>query len=350
MGQSTSKGLSKAAEKIGKKALEHHKPPLPSRCPPPAAATSSETTSAPAPPLQPPPTSGANPGNFLRGDGIAKEDVRDLGQEMYWQHIQKRTEQQQQHLGISHEVKSLDTSTNQKQQENNMPTAASMEMPDDLLKFIQDVGPARQTIDRELTTPRLLQKENAEELQKLESSRKPVRQRRKMPLMGQDDRFTTEKNTHFRQGEDDTRTARGVVIKDFGLENLHLYDLLVQRESNVSKSNEDIAKAFSEKITEKAKDQAWTDEEKEQQQRWFQQAMKYIEIPTIRLDSDGNMLGLYSKDVPGPEVKSVSTIPESKVMLVLKDLSQTTGSQDGGGSAAGRLAERRKERKLQSVS
>jgi hypothetical protein len=341
MGQSASKGLTKAAENIGKKAMDQHKPPLPTRGPLPtsaAAASSEEPAASTSPPsFQPPPPSAANPGNFLRGDGIAKEDVRDVGQEMYLQHIQKLSEKQ---TGGVSKATSADS---------EFPS--NKEMPDDLLKFIQDVGPAKQTIDREFTTSRLLEKENSDELQKMESVRKPIRQRRKMPLMGQDERFTTEKNTYFTYGDEEPRSGgKTASMKDLGLENLRLYELLLQKEKNPTQSSEDIAKTFGTKMSEDAKEQQWSNEEKEQLQTLLRHSLDHLEIPTLRMDSDGNMLGLYSKEVPGPEVRSVSSIPETKVMLVLKDLAESKDGATDGGSATTRLAERRKERKSQSVS
>jgi hypothetical protein len=66
------------------------------------------------------------------------------------------------------------------------------------------------------------------------------------------------------------------------------------------------------------------------------------------MDSDGNMLGLYSKDVPGPKVKSVTVIPETKVMLVLKDLALHKDSTTTDGTAVDKLRERRKERKARA--
>ena len=72
-------------------------------------------------------------------------------------------------------------------------------------------------------------------------------------------------------------------------------------------------------------------------------------IPVLRLDNDNNILGLYPKDVPGPEVKSVSIIPDNKAMLVLKDLSQTKIASDDGTAATEKLIQRRMERKMKTA-
>ena len=167
--------------------------------------------------------------------------------------------------------------------------------------------------------------------------------------MGQDERFTTEKNTYFSYSEDVSVVgAKAAPVKEFGLDNMALYELLSPREEQNSTDDNAIVDAFYEKKSSDITQQAWTDKEIEQHKDWLKMALQSIEIPTLRMDSDGNMLGLYSKDVPGPEVKSVSAIPESKVMLVLKDLAQSKDGTAIESSATDKLAERRKERKARS--
>lgn len=128
-------------------------------------ASSDESTPSKAdaerPPVPPPASTTpsasepANPGSFLRGEGLAKEDIRDIGQELFLRNKHK----------VDDKVK------------------GPQEMPADLLKFIQDVGPAKQSVDKQFTAPRLLEKENIEELEKKESSRQMIRQRKRMPLV-----------------------------------------------------------------------------------------------------------------------------------------------------------------------
>jgi hypothetical protein len=344
MGQSTSKGLREAAKKIGQSVMVDPYKPVPSSSPGLQPPSHPSPVSLPTPPTPPVSTvTAANPGNFLRGDGIAKEDVRDVGQEMYLQHVQQQTLSQQ-HPNPTEE-----------QQQQQQTT----EMSEDLLRFIQNVGPAKQSIDRDFTAPRLLQEENIDELQKAERFRKSVRQRRKMPLMGQDQRFMTEKNTNFSFSYDDDSTRNTAATTntksktDFGLDNHQLYQLLVQKESDTSKSMKELAQTFVVRELP-GQEQECTEAgiPSPLQLLLLQQTLEYIEIPTLRMDSDGNILGLYSKDVPGPEVKSVTIIPETKVMLVLKDLAQHNNSMNDaadGRTAANRLIERRKDRKTRSV-
>jgi hypothetical protein len=350
MGQSASRGLSKATEKVSKTALEQ-RPPIPSRL-----APQKETTTASGAPEG---THAANPGSFLRGSGIATQDVRDVGQEMYLQHMhnisERQRQQQEKYAGDSASTLSP------------RPPPGNADMPQDLLRFIQDVGPAKQTIDTEFTTKRLLQEENKSELEKLESARKPRRARMRMPLMGDDSNFTTEKNTYF-HGTDvlldedgHTNTTSASVNTDFGLHHIEFYDLLERKNAKnrieIGQNVKDVEydkiidefctnRLNAERQQQQQKQQPiWTKEEMEQQRERLLQALRVLDLPVLRLDSDGhNLMGLYPKDVPGPEVRFLSPIPETKVMLVLKDLKENSG-HNAQGIAAEKLMERRRDRK-----
>jgi hypothetical protein len=329
MGQSASKGLSKVVEKVAKQAApELKRPPIPKRTP-----------------IENPSAAG-NPGSFLRGEGIASEDPRDMGQEMYLQYAQQQ----------------------QVQQGNNDATATggnvntgNKEMPAELLKFIQDVGPTKQTIDREFTTPRLLQEENQGELNKVESSRSTRRKRVRMPLMGDDHEFTTEKNTNYATSISALPSSND---DDFGLTNVELYDLLRQKDNNKGEeidSSKVVLNFYEKFVSDKeichqnsmpssssspSSSSKIKSKDKEKQIKNLSDVMRALDIPTLRMDMDNNILGLYPQDVPGPEMQTFSPIPENKAMLVLKDLMDNGITHDAG-RAADKLTESRRQRKME---
>jgi len=299
MGQSASKGLREAAGKVAKQATSLKRPPIPSRTP-----------HVPTP-------SPGNPGSFLRGEGIAAQDERDRGQEMYLQHVQQQNQKIEQ---SSADGTPAATST----------STGNTDMPADLLKFIQDVGPAKQSVDREYTTTRLLEEENQEELNKVESVRTAKRERVRMPLMEGDDNFTTEKNTNF-SVRDRSTSASPSDKDDFSLSDLQLYDFLSQKDKG---EDERIVRDFHEKILSDYEEgqpnysSPKGKELKEKELQLLSQTLNVVEIPTLRINADGDILGLYSKDVPGPEMTSISSIPESKIIMVLKDLSMNSPSNE----------------------
>lgn len=282
MGQSASKGVGKTAEKVARRVVDSAQPSgLPQV---PKRATPTNVTKT---------TTANNPAMFLRGEGIAREDVRDKSQELYLQTVNK----------IDDKAKS----------------EGPQDMPEDLLKFIQDVGPAKQSVDKEFTTPRLLEKKNEEELNKVESVRKTTRERIKMPLMGQDETFTTTRNTNFSKA---SREQDGEA--EFGLSNLQLYHLIANPEN--AKASE--IEKFHQDVIGEHGDSTWTSEDIQSHREMLTQAVKAVDVPVLRQDSDGTLFGLYAKEVPGPEVYSVQTISEAKIKLVLKDLSERTAEKD----------------------
>ncbi len=269
MGQTTSKVVSKAAEKVAKNVTNAPQAPR------------GGTPAVIAPAHVPATTTANNPAAFLRGSGMAEDDIRDKAQEMYLRNL--------------HQV------------DDEKMSKGPADMPQDLLKFIQDVGPAKQSLDKDFTSPRLLAKENESELRKVESDRKITRERIKMPLMGDDDTFTTTRNTNFSRLSTQEDNA-----KDFGLSNLQLYQLLLQKDNQVH--------SFYESVKAEEDGSMWSEEEKGQHEQLLKDTMNAIQIPVLRKDTEGNIFGLYSKDVPGQEVMSIESISTSKVKLVLQDL------------------------------
>lgn len=300
MGQSASKVVGKTAEKLSKKVAE---------------SSSTAATKARPPPPNPPPvvpkdvssnTQANNPALFLRGTGVAQEDIRDKGQELY--------------LQTRHKI------------DNEQKAKGPVDMPEDLLKFIQDVGPAKQSVDKAFTAPRLLEDENQDELKRVESVRKVSRERLKMPLMEGDDNFTTTRNTNFSRRV--TQEER-----DFGISNVQMYTLLANRDKIKKEGLDEIYDTF----LPKEEAGLWSEEEKAQHRKMLMDTLNCIEIPTLRTDSDGNFLGLYARDVPGEEVMAIKPIPETKVKLVLKHLAEM--EEQNGDLAAAKLERRRELRK-----
>jgi len=293
MGQSVSKGVNKVARKVSKQTSTELKlPPIPRRTPIENNATSVVPKVV-------------NQNDFLRGEGIASKDKRDMGQEIYLQYVQQQAG--------NDNVTAADG--------KKISVSGNKEMPDDLLKFIQDVGPAKQTVDREFTAPRLLEEENREELEKLESKRSTRRKRVQMPLM-ENSNFTTEKNTNFAVGT--TSSTLPSSDDDFGISNVEFYDLLCQKDTG---ENDNRAVGFYKKlVSEKEvgeKNSASSkikSKDKEKNIERLSQALRVLDVPTLRMDLDHQIIGFYPQEVPGPGIKSVSSIPESKVMFVLKDL------------------------------
>lgn len=270
MGQAASKAKSfaKTADTAVKKAATQTPRP-----PPPQKTNSLGIVSTPK-----------NPGGFLRGGGVASEDIRDIGQEMFLKSQHKE---------------------------------APQEMPADLLKFITDVGPAKQSVDKEMTSSRLLESENTKELETLESKRQAPRQKLEMKLMDgleeDSDAFSTIRNTNFSS----RNIASDETDKSLGISNLQFYEAMLDKESK----GDDIAVEifFSAAVARK---EDFTEDKSAQTEnkKKLKQALQALSIPVLRLDNEGNIYGLYPDAVSGPEIKSMRPISPSKAKLVLQDV------------------------------
>jgi hypothetical protein len=231
-----------------------------------------------------------NPGGFLRGDGLASQDIRDVGQEMFLKSQQKD---------------------------------APQEMPADLLRFIQDVGTAKKSVDKEMTASRLLETENVKELEKTESERQAPRQRQNMPLIAslqeeRDDGFSVKRSTNF-----SSSVATDEPETDFGISNLEFYELMLEKENQ----GDDAAIESYYKAAISRDGEEWNEDESHLHKLKLKQALQAVAIPVIRVDEEGNIYGLHPDRLPGPEVKSMQPVPSSKVKLVLQDVVEIADEQ-----------------------
>lgn len=347
MGQAASKVVGKTS-KLSSAADKLKRPPIPRRAVEAAAPSDAATNNN---------GNGNNtnmPAEFLRGEGFGSQDARDMGQEMYWQYEQHQKIQRRKQLGNYYNASAPTLTTNNiyavTGDDAGSSTAAPIEMPEDLLKFIKNVGPAKQMVDEEFTTRRLFKKENFSELEKLEITRTSRRERVCIPLMENVEGFTTEKNTNFARGEKNFEAIdeNGENEDDFGLANIDFYDLL-QRKGKYEKivvnrnsgddvdhnfQDDDYVAVFCENLlsstnrcTNKTNAIMATNVSSERKTNkhlqnddflLLQLSSNILDIPVLRLDDDNNILGVHERD---SNSQTISMMPENKVLLVLNNLS-----------------------------
>jgi hypothetical protein len=284
----------------------------------------------------------SNPGKFLRGEGLV-QDERDLAQEQYWKERHK----------LEDDTKPATTTTANQQQQNEAKKLLQNrihELPPDLLQFLKDAGPLRQTLDEEQTSPRILKDAKEKEQRRM---RRPLqRERKTMPLMGDDETFTAVRNTNFARTTSATKQQR----PPFGITGVQLYDLLSmqQQQQHQKKASKDadsncdtaVVEAFYQKhfarvsgadnaatdttienTTSTTTNQpevadellAWSALEIQNHQQLLRNAMTTIDLPILVQDAEGNYLGIAPHQRPGPEVTNIRYVPPHKVQLVLAD-------------------------------
>jgi hypothetical protein len=174
--------------------------------------------------------------------------------------------------------------------------SASHEMPDDLIQFLNDMGP----VQRRERKPKLRQHQ-------LEQLDQEGRQVRDMPIMEEVDRFTTSRTTNFSRKEEEQGVFAGLTGREF-------YKFL-QRNKAVSEST----------ISSILENSTANDDEKKQYSKLLENSYKYLQIPVIMQDTDGEYIGVAPERVAEMELMKLKVVPESQVRLVLsiKDPQET---------------------------
>ncbi len=174
--------------------------------------------------------------------------------------------------------------------------SASHEMPDDLIQFLNDMGP----VQRRERKPKLRQHQ-------LEQLDQEGRQVRDMPIMEEVDRFTTSRTTNFSRKEEEQGVFAGLTGREF-------YKFL-QGNKAVSEST----------ISSILENSTANDDEKKQYSKLLENSYKYLQIPVIMQDTDGEYIGVAPERVAEMELMKLKVVPESQVRLVLsiKDPQET---------------------------
>ena len=177
----------------------------------------------------------------------------------------------------------------------------NQEMPQDLIQFLQDMGPVERKVTKGPRLRKHHQQEEQEELRQLEG-----RQKRDMPIM-EDTRFMTSRTTNFsRRKEEEDAFAR--------LTGRELYQLLqdgnkeTNVESLVQMSNAD-------------------NEEKKVYTKLLQNTLKYLQIPVIMKDTDDTYVGVWPDKVDDMTKMKLKQVPDSEVRILLSV--QDPGEQEG---------------------
>mmetsp|Transcript_11748 Transcript_11748/g.18226 ORF Transcript_11748/g.18226 Transcript_11748/m.18226 type:complete len:266 (+) Transcript_11748:122-919(+) len=181
------------------------------------------------------------------------------------------------------------------------------EMPDDLIKFLNDVGPLERKVDKDLTSPRLRKKMQAE----LENSNDGEhRTKRDMPIM-EDSGFMAQRTTNFSTHEKKTEEEDIT-----GASDLDLYDMFLSEES----SKEIIEKFISNKSFANAQQQ-------QKEENLLRNTLNFIGLPVIMKDTDDSYVGAWKDHVQDLERKKLYVMSEDKIRLTLAAEKEANSTQ-----------------------
>jgi len=176
------------------------------------------------------------------------------------------------------------------------------EIPDDLLKFLNDAGPASQTIDKELTSPRVRDMKEEERKSHQNQSNK-LRKRRKMPMVEKlgegtsSEGLTTERTTSF------STTIRDKNESHTRFSHFEVFEMLKKSQFKnaevISKERlESIANSqLEEHVILNGSNPIITDSQKIESTRLLLNVIKYNGSPVLMEDTDKSLVGAWSDRV-----------------------------------------------------
>jgi len=176
------------------------------------------------------------------------------------------------------------------------------EIPDDLLKFLNDAGPASQTIDKELTSPRVRDMKDEERKSHQNQSNK-LRKRRKMPMVEKlgegtsSEGLTTERTTSF------STTIRDKNESHTRFSHFEVFEMLKKSQFKnaevISKERlESIANSqLEEHVILNGSNPIITDSQKIESTRLLLNVIKYNGSPVLMEDTDKSLVGAWSDRV-----------------------------------------------------
>lgn len=202
-------------------------------------------------------------------------------------------------------------------------TGEYQEMRQDLIQFINDMGPLKRKDQMEEKKQRKtrLPKSLREQLDEQEAvSKRPVSQRKKvsMPLAEKVEGYETIRSTSFSSKEE------VIDPKDFGGTGdvLDIFELLHFKRKKGS--TDEAVDAFYRKHVSSERESKWDHEDQERHKTMLHNVLNSIELPIVMKDTDNSMVGAWPSRVEELKEIKLVELPPSQVKLVLHDLYDTS--------------------------
>jgi hypothetical protein len=168
----------------------------------------------------------------------------------------------------------------------------------DLIKFLNDIGPLERKVDVGLTSPRLRESLQIQELERRQEEQDKRRIVSDMPLMGVEMDHVTKRTTNFSSIDK---------VKDttFGLTAIQLYAMVAQ-----NKTNEEFWEEFEHR----------DHNNKDMQFQLIDACRKYIELPVLLKDENKEYLGLSTSAAATMNLAALGIQPATGVALAVSQL------------------------------
>ncbi|KAL3758253.1 hypothetical protein ACHAWU_004891 [Discostella pseudostelligera] len=231
-----------------------------------------------------------------------------------------------------------------------------LELPPDLIKFLNDAGPVTRTIDKQLTSARVYDALVQDEKVVREHAKQAnTRVRRRMPILSssgdatcrenlEEDGTMTERTTNFSTTKRSSNTASAFANNYLGVTRQDFFDLSIKVSSVtvdspewkkvVHDQYEEIAKrndASSSSQQSKSK-KATTDSkggfDRLRDIALLENSARYIGVPVLMKDTDGDIIGMWQHKVEDMKHSfGLKAIRKNSLQFVMQN--------EGGGNAKG---------------
>ena len=206
---------------------------------------------------------------------------------------------------------------------------SQMEMPPDLIKFLNDAGPLQRTLDKERTSSKvydsLLSNENERQEQAKQAN---TRVRKKMPIIsavkntnGDDDGTMVERSTNFSTTD---RTSRLLDESTrFGVTREDIYSINEKLKGVTNVDSEEWKKLIQDEyksITAKGDDESKSKSDDLKDLTPFENCMRHIGVPVIMKDNEGDIIGVWPSTVKKVQHSSgLKAVSEMNVGFIYKN-------------------------------
>ena len=193
------------------------------------------------------------------------------------------------------DVESLPSERGQADFLSQQSSQAPQEMPDDLIKFLNDAGPLERKVDKELTSPKVYDSLlEEEEVRKQQQDSNRQRRRRMLPMMGEGEGNTdVDADSISKEKLDGTtvsRTTNFSTVKkeeketEIRLDDDQMFQLLSKLQTGM---------ITPDAYVEENKNEAMTVEQIEENVKILQYMLENTSIPTLMQDDDKSYVGAW---------------------------------------------------------
>jgi len=230
------------------------------------------------------------------------------------------------------------------QTDNNNTNEKMPEMPPDLIKFLNDAGPLKRTVDKELTSAKVYDALVTDEKTREEHTKQAnLRVRRRMPIVSYKDHDDLIKNDEHRNkkimgvvdaddvddGTMTTRTTnfstrdRSANAVEFGLDRMEMFRLALKLKEfkvNSTEWKEEVEKEFQQLRRKKILSSKVDVKDFGQLKDFalFEHSMRYIGVPVLMKDKENDIIGVKSERVEDLRFSGLKEVPEEKIIFVMK--------------------------------